>query len=442
MLNSVNASIRKKITMLVVVTIVCLTSISGGLMHWQVSQQLQEIYDAELIDTAHDIQQLIRFLPGFLSQSKHEDAFANDNAKKVLHDYSKQFVVVVKNESNQVVYQSNVQGELASYNLVNGLTEFELDGVSWHGFRLQDSEYNFSVIVFMEQRDRQSFVNQIALESSIPVILLLPIMIAIAMLSFGWLYRPLERVMQELVSKQEGDFTALDPSHYPKEIRGLVQKINTYLTNAGASYQREKHFSADAAHELRTPLAAMKAFLELEFTPQQKQKLLLSTQRMERIVEQLLVLHRIESESYYQLDIEPIEVSELIADVISELLVGADEKSIEFEMKTHQALKVDSDPHLCSLLLSNVLENAVKYAAKSSVITIDVHQNRISISNDIDQNVEFSIHRIWDRFYRGHTSEIAGSGLGLNIVQQIAQVLELKISAKRVANQFIFTIDF
>ena len=208
------------------------------------------------------------------------------------------------------------------------------------------------------------------------------------------------------------------------------------------AFQREKQFTADASHELKTPLAVVKGTLEvLVRKPREKehyetkiQFCLTELNRMAQLIDQLLMLARYESSKIKQ-HREKVSLHLAIESVTGRLHPIALEKGIDVEVRSNEKSPVIADPAILEVILENILSNAIKYSPAGSGITITVEQKKKNIMCNItDQGIgipEEKLHAVFERFYRvdeSRNSETGGFGLGLSIVKRLADLQKIQVS--------------
>ncbi len=228
------------------------------------------------------------------------------------------------------------------------------------------------------------------------------------------------------------------------EFHRLSATINGLLDRLQDAFQREHQFSADASHELITPLSAVKCTLQvmlrkprtIEYYEARIPFCLIELNRMSRIIDKLLVL------ALYDVDkispaIEEIILPQLIDDVVEKIRAVAFEKNISITVRSSENEKVAADPAMLEIIIENILSNSIKYSPVNSSITITVARNESDITCTIaDQGIgisENNIHRIFERYYRVEESinlKSGGFGIGLSLVKKLADLQQIKIAVQ------------
>lgn len=251
---------------------------------------------------------------------------------------------------------------------------------------------------------------------------------------------PLNLLRDALASRTPADLSLLDESSVPREVRALVTAINLYLQRLSLYIEAQRRFVANAAHQLRTPIAGLKTQTELalrQTDPQEREhalKLILhSAARAARLTNQLLTLARTGPDAQDPDKWGPVDLVAAARAAVSELLPQAFERSIDlgFEFRdtgrlaeTTEKCLVRGDRYALHELMSNLIENAVRYTPEGGSVTAVVEKYASGCAFIVEDNgpgiaVE-EREKVFERFYRGNEFGSSGSGLGLSIVQEIA----------------------
>ena len=277
-------------------------------------------------------------------------------------------------------------------------------------------------------------VNAFVLDVVKPLLLALPL--------FGMLWwvvhrglAPLRQVSQLIAERDYGHLNPVTVDRIPEESSGLVNEINALLTRLRASIERNSRFTADVAHELRTPIAGMLVQLQSvdgsedggecqQVIDKAKQGL----ERLNHVVNQLLVLASIEPERIRR-SFEQVNLGLTAGEVMSELSPLALEKEIELELEASEKLYVRGNQELITILFTNLVSNAIKFTPRKGTVSVEVTNlnNGISLSvEDTGPGIpEEKKAWVFERLNRG--TEGGGSGLGLSIVKEICQLHQATI---------------
>jgi two-component system sensor histidine kinase QseC len=239
--------------------------------------------------------------------------------------------------------------------------------------------------------------------------------------------KPLKLVTAELANREPNNLNPLEIA-VPCEITPLRDRLNTLFAQVSNTLARERRFTADAAHELRTPLAGLRVQIELAqnspraiIREKALGKALAGVDRTTRLVAQLLALSRLEHGELAQFE----AIS--LPDLARTALIEADLPADEAHLIVLQALPLRGQPILLGLLLRNVLDNARHYAGETATIQIQIDGARLRISDDGPGVSESDLIRLGERFYRPPGQAQPGVGLGLSIVRRIADLHGAKL---------------
>ena len=265
----------------------------------------------------------------------------------------------------------------------------------------------------------------------LPLLISLPFLLLPAWLSIRLAMRPWRKVAQEVASRGPQDLRplAFKPPH--GELAALVDNINALLQRVDTSAARERSFIADATHELRTPLAAMRVNVEAlqgqASDPRQQELLdgiLNSGNRAARLVGQLLQLTRNEVQAEAG-ERQPQVLDVLLQDRLAALSGLAQANGIELELQASVSLRVPGQRESLVSLIDNLVENAIKYSPRGSSVTVSLHAERSqAVLHVADQGPGIAptlYERVFDRFFRAPQQGQPGSGLGLSIVASVVR---------------------
>ena len=340
------------------------------------------------------------------------------------------------NQSGPAYFNSNFGGSMvrqAQVPLINksGITE---------GYLIVAVPLKNAIIVLHDLQDILLF--------SFPVIILT--LFVLTRLIAGKSIRPIEKVIAtaEKMTQANLDQRIPLPFHHD-ELYRLSATFNALLDRMEDAFKREKHFTANASHELKTPLAIVKGTLEvLVRKPRERehyetriQFCLKELNRMARLIDQLLMLARYESNKMNP-HIETVALSPHIENVVERMLPSASSKNISITVDHTEKAQIAADSGMLDMIFENILSNAIKYSATGSLIAIAIKRNADNIVCSIsDQGIgipEEKLHAIFERFYRvdeSRNSGTGGFGLGLSIVKKLADLQHIKVSVTSGTNK-------
>ncbi len=252
---------------------------------------------------------------------------------------------------------------------------------------------------------------------------------------------PLERLREAVSSRSHVDLRPLETQGVPGEVRPLVDEVNELMLRLGRTLDVQNRFIADAAHQLKTPVSGLKAQIELALREEDPARLRHSlaqlhvgTERLSRLVRQLLTLARNEPGAVSSLQMQPVDLGALAMDVAMQWVPDALRRGIDLGFEdAPEPVTIMGDADRLRELLNNLLDNAVRYSREQGRVTVAVARTddgnaRVSISDDSTTIPVPERQRIFERFHRLLGSQVDGSGLGLAIVREIAALHQAHIT--------------
>jgi two-component system sensor histidine kinase TctE len=279
---------------------------------------------------------------------------------------------------------------------------------------------------------RESIWKRILLDTLLPLSALILLMTVIVWAGTGAGLAPLLRLRREVEGRSPNDLTPLRAEAAPRELRSLVRALNNLLKAVRQNVDAQKRFIADAAHQLRTPLAGLVSHAELALGATSDRALVArltilhqSATRSAHLISRMLMLARAEPEAAMVQERTPVELGALVEQVVADAVPKALRAGADLGVSSQGApdgLSVQANPMLLAEALVNILDNAIEYAGSGSEITVAVQRDgghaRISVSDNGPGIAPADHARVFDRFVRA-TDQGLGCGLGLAIVHEI-----------------------
>ena len=319
----------------------------------------------------------------------------------------------------------------------------------WRIFWLTSADKNFTIAVGQELEFRDDAALELVEETLLPWLVGLSVLLLAVIWMVSRELRPLRRIADELSERDSDNLHPLSLSGQASEILPLIKAINTQFSRIEQMLQRERGFISDSAHELRSPLTALKVQLEVALLAdddaaarhQALQKLNQGIDRSTRLVEQLLALSWLDSAAAAAND-EPLDWPALVNAAVNEQLPAAEEKKINIKTSTDgSAPTTCGQPLLWALLLRNLLDNAVRYSPEEAQISIELKDETLSVTNSNTVVAAEYLPRLKERFFRPAGQKSTGSGLGLSIVERIAELHRCRVALTNDDGNFRVTIS-
>ncbi|QCP54559.1 sensor histidine kinase [Trinickia violacea] len=282
---------------------------------------------------------------------------------------------------------------------------------------------------------REALARDILIGSLVQEVLLTALAIAIVWLGVGLGLRPLKRFSATVSSRSDGDPAPLDNTDLPSEVAPLVESINQYIGRMQQMQTARRRFFADAAHQLKTPLAVIQAESELamcESAPpgveRHLRRLNGAVRHAGKAVQQLLSLSRLDTDCAYVATLAGVPLHQVARSATLDWSPVARARGIDLGLEQEVKVHVLGRADLLVELIGNLIDNAIRYAGDGSVITVRVGcdiagRPSLAVIDDGPGISPAERDAVFERFYRGTASQAAdGNGLGLSIVREIARV--------------------
>ena len=332
----------------------------------------------------------------------------------------------------KLIEQSNNAPEHQFLKQGDGFHVVNYNGKRWRTYLVKTPKDHSAIIVAQRFDVYASLTEDILLEAILPIIWVLPLVGVLVWLIVGLGLKPLRKLATSLNDRDADDFSIFDDRQSPGELVTIIGSLNQLFLRLHKTFERERRFSADAAHELRTPLAALKVGLhnlsEGSINDSSLSILVNSVERMGHSIEQLLAMHRVSSE-HVPADLKDCDLNKIAQSVITEIYGQIESKQQTIELKGDSA-HVSGEPFALSVLFRNLIDNASKYTPDKGSLRITIQEKPLSVNILIEDSgpgiPESEYSHVVERFYRvggdRHSSGVVGSGLGLSIVSFVTRL--------------------
>ncbi len=409
-------SIRVRLLLALLAALVLSAAVMGALTYRNVLAETEALFDYQLRQMALSL------------RDQGEIATAQAGA---LADEDLDFVVQIWTVDGRSIYASRVHSALPARALL-GLADVTVQGQTWRTFSVATRE---RVIQVAQPRQiRQRLAADAALRSVLPLLLLAPLMA----LAIWWLaaltLAPLRRVAAQVRERDEQSLNALPTAGLPDEVAPLVSALNALLQRLGRSLDTQRAFVSEAAHELRSPLTALKLQLRLltragdeASRTEAITSLSAGIDRAARLVEQLLALARSEPGAPAA-PLQPLDLSDVVRQAVADSVPFAQSRGTEFELFADALVTISGDRAALAMLARNLADNAVRYSPPGARVELRVGivdgVPTLQVDDAGPGIPPAERERVFDRFYRrsvhDELSDEQGTGLGLAIVRSVA----------------------
>lgn len=337
-----------------------------------------------------------------------------------------QFLSQVWDAEGELVFTSHP--DIALPPQPNGLNVLRFQGAEWHTYTLR--EQGLTIQVANTTANRQAMFARIVPWLILPMGLLIALLAGGIWLAVGRSLRPLIALRDEIVHRAPARLQPVATQGLPEELLPLAEALNALLARLDAALRLQRQFIADAAHELRTPLAAVRLqaqLVERAQTPAQREaalaQLIAGVDRAAHLVQQLLDLARLAPETDRAVH-TPVALDALARGVVIDFSARAEAAGIDLGLTACETAQVLGRAEALRVLINNLVDNALRYTPTGGRIDVAVSTaagRAVLLVSDNGPGIPASEReRVFDRFYRVAGAPGDGSGLGLAIVREIA----------------------
>ncbi|MCX7173107.1 MAG: sensor histidine kinase [Proteobacteria bacterium] len=409
-------------------------------------------YDRVLLDTAADISDQVQSDGGVLRLD-----LSPAMQKILLNDQYDHFYYRVSAPDGRFIggYEELPLGaEMPSMEGVFYETSYRGENLRAVGLVTHRVGAELRIVVAETLVKRDSLIREIWLGILVPELSILLLTWVLLLFAVRHGLAPLAILTRELSFRSPLDLSKVEETHAPDEVQPLVREINQLLERLDASQQSQRAFISNAAHQIRTPIAALQAHVELALRQTDGEKLtenlkliLAAVKRTAHVSNQILSLARSEQTNASMEEFRKLDLH-VIAEEVGEIwIASAIEKEIDLGFELEHA-EIIGSPMLLHELLSNLVHNAILYTPSGGRITVRVRREAIRVVLEVEDNgigISAEVqHRIFERFFRPETSLEGGCGLGLSIVKEIANLHKatVKVLTPAFGSGSIFTVEF
>jgi two-component system sensor histidine kinase QseC len=399
-------------------------------------QEVNELFDTEVIRLAQQVQSTLMATASPGQPAPQPPSSADADLRNL--------AVAVWNRQGQPlpVVRNGVQ---LPYRLdANGFVDMQLGGEPWRVYYLLAPGGEWLVATGQHGIERDELVRDLIFGQLVPWLLVLPVLLLAMAWAVRRALRPVRVLTDELQRRGADDLRPVALAQAPRELQPMLAAMNGLFARIGSTLERERRFTADAAHELRTPLAVLRAQWAVlrraageDERRRAESRLDAGLDRLDRLVTQLLLLSRLEATDRLPRD-GALQWTALVEQAVSDVLPLAERRRIEIDCSWPEggtppmALRGDAD--LMAVLLRNLLDNAARYAPEGSTVHLRFGVDRLAVENDGAALPADTLGQTGQRFRRRDGQAESGSGLGLSIVRRIAALHGLALRVRTRAD--------
>jgi two-component system sensor histidine kinase QseC len=432
---------RRSLTLIIGLMLTGLAVISVFNLH-DSNHEIAEIYDAQLAQNARLLQGVLR-MP--LASKEHAALYQSFN--KALseavpsvdgHPYESKIAFQVWNRQGEVLVHTSSAPSFTAPPSKPGFSDLvDTNDRHWRAFLLEDKQNDLRIWVGERDDVRTDLVDRIVRHTLWPNVLGSLILALMVWLAIGWGLKPLANMAATLRARHSGSLEPLQLSPLPTELEPMQAALNRMLAQIQEVLARERRFIADAAHEMRTPLAVLRVHAQnlLQAGTEEERReslefLITGVDRTSRLVNQLLTMARLEPKNQTPA-LHAIDLAQTVRDSLAQLTPWLLSKQLELVFDTSgQSFEVLADAAAIDIALNNLITNAANFSPQQGVIRVQLIEAdggfQLSIEDQGPGIDEADQGRLFERFYsRGNAQ---GAGLGLTIVNTIATRLGGRIT--------------
>jgi two-component system, OmpR family, sensor histidine kinase QseC len=411
------------------------------------AQVIQPYLDGQLIKTAS--------LIDILNQATHSNSTVRseiiDDLLKSQPLTGQKFRFQVWKDGQLIMHSAN-QPYLTLKDAPSGFSDQVIQNNDYRIYSTYNEKSDVKIIVAELYNLRRKLADDIARSNAYILLITYPVFGLLVWIIISFALRSVIRVTNEISNRASTFLEPVQLTEIPIEVKPLVAELNQLFIRLKLAFERNKRFAADAAHELRTPLAALKTHAQVALKADNEadrnkalQKVIESVDRSSHVVAQLLTLSRLGAEEALT-DVKPVDLHKLATEIIAYLASHALDKNIEIELApTPREPIVLGNDTVLGILIRNIVDNAIRYTpvqGEVNVSIIDTGTQIIFRVTDTGPGIPIELReRVFERFYRMLGTKASGSGLGLAIVSQITSLHHAEIHLSTPPNDVGLQFD-
>lgn len=419
-------SLRKRLVGLFILAAVLAWALSAAWLAREARREADILFDASLVETAHVV----------LAFAVHEAAERGGSGDEILelahvpHAHVEHLFYQVRSPRGEIsVYSPGAPAAPLADAAERGLADHLIDGAGWRVYSLADPRSGLTIHVGEPAARREALAHSALLRLAIPGAFLVLLLALAAWWVSGWVVKPVERTARRIDALSPGENPALAAAELPSEVEPLAHALERLQQRVQQALLLERTLTADAAHELRTPLAALRAQAQLaQRTASEEERLaalsatVQAADRCTRLADAVLTLARLDASAFDPGRAAPVALREVAELVVREAGAAANARGVTLEI-VGDSLEMKADPDALAVLLRNLVDNALRHANRRVRVELAGGETvLIAVRDDGEGVPEEARERLFDRFYRAPGTDTAGSGIGLALVKRVAEL--------------------
>ncbi|UCM44184.1 ATP-binding protein [Aeromonas dhakensis] len=428
-------------------------AVSALIGYLEASHEMEELFDARLAQSARITNQLLgRYLEqngelpanGTVYQEweqSNPEPWQKDKSFNLRgedreltpfgHEFERNLYFQLLSEQGGILLRSPSAPSQPLGALAPGFNSVTKDNHEWRTFTLYNQDAETWLIVAERDDERSELASKMATLTMLPLLITLPFLLGLLWWLISRGLAPLRQLAQAIGERHPANLSPLNLKIRAQELTPLTNEINRLMHALADTIEREKQFTNEAAHELRTPLAVLRIHSEnalaaedAESRQHSLQKMLLALDRSDRLLRQLLTQARIDNQQ--GLELSELNLNQLLQGTLATLAPIALKKDQQLSLEGTEQLTVMGQATLLELMFSNLIDNALRYTQAQGEIVVEACQEGHRVRVDIRDNgpgiPTAALSRLCERFFRVNPQQGDGVGLGMAIVSRIAQL--------------------
>jgi len=412
----------------------------------QAVHEIEELFDAQLAHSSNVLFNLLGESVSTIDQNnKHlpivyhglESALQQGAETKKGRDsinalfYEKKVAYQIFNANGKLLIKSSSAPDSPLAEKISGFSRTLLNEEKWRVFSMYDEDWDFWLHVGESEYIREELAQEIAQHTLLPGLILLPFVLILLVFIIRIAVNPLRQMAVHISRRDPKNLSPIILANSPKEMTPVLDAINDLFIRLQSAIIREQRLTADAAHELRTPLSVVMIHAQNALASQNESdrtsaliELEKGMSRISRLLEQLLTLSKINPETIPK---EKLDLVLLSQNIIAQMVPKIYEKNQEIELHYDEkaTFLISGSEFLLEILLRNLIDNASRYSPEEGLITVSVVRLEQTVLLSIEDSgpgvPEEDFDKLAERFYRQQQNQSTGAGLGLSLVNAITQ---------------------
>jgi two-component system sensor histidine kinase QseC len=423
-------TLARRLLVVLLVAVPVMWAVAVGAAYSRSRHEINELFDTQQIHVARFV---LAILPMDFNEPRWLAAAQGALGAAELKHLS---VAIWADDGRRII--ADYEGEALPFRAgQSGFVDLSLDGEQWHVYYLHPADSRFSIAVGQSAHERHELLAGLLTGQLLPWALMLPVLLVAMTVAVRHVLKPVREVAHEIEYRRADDLRPVALDNPPAELKPLLAAMNRLFARIGESLEHERRLTADAAHELRTPLAALRAQWEaVRVASNDTTRAVAFRQvgcgidRLGRLVDQLLALAAIESRAATAFT-HLVRWETVVEQALSDCMPLIEQTGSDVEVRwpaAGRALPILGDEELLALLVRNLVDNALRYAPAGTDVVVRLGTDELVVE-DSGPGLDAAMRgRLGYRFHRPPGQPQPGSGLGVSIVMRVAALHDLDVT--------------